>query len=786
MTHVAAPPQAQPADDQGKNRVTFADRLMELRVARGLSQEQLSDQAGVSVRAISDLERAVTRRPRRDTVRALAAGLGLTGDEREALERSARQAPPSSRRGRASPRINMPAPVSSIVGRAADVAALGRLVRGAAARLVTVVGPGGVGKTRLAVEVGWRAAAAFGRVDAVDLSPLRTADDVPTAIAAGLGVPTGTAQPVTAVTAAIGDTPWLLVLDSFEHVTRAASVVAELLAGCRRLSVLVTSRAPLRLRGEHLWPLAPLPLPATDTDTDNPAFALLVERARAVRPGFDVGSENAAALAALCRGTDGLPLAIELVAAHLRTSEPADLVRQLRSRLTGLSAQAVDLPDRHQTLRATVAWSTERLGADDRLVLSALSVFAGGADPAEARTVLSGAGLDGGRLDAAVPTLAATSLLTVAHQDGRARIRMLDTIREIAAAGLAASGHDRAVRRAHAVRFLDLLRDAAGSQGQLIDGELDNVRTGIAWAAGCEPALLDEPLVRALSGYLLARSRFAEARRILLTVAEAAGDLPVQAAALHAAGIAADQHGDHHTAVTLAHRSAAMFEKLADARGRGAALTLSGNAYKALGAHEPARLAHEECLALARSAGDPGRASVALNNLGTLAHDRGDHAAANGYYQASLQLKEQLGDARGMAVGLVNLGGLANDRGDHLAARDHLRQAVERWRAIGEEHSVAFTLGMLAEAQLGAGAPQAAAAAAAEALDIARRTDHRPTIGLVLSRLGDLKLAHGDNAGAERLYGEALDFASGADEIARTVDRLAVARSRIGSPAVSA
>src|SRR4051812_48206226 len=353
MTHVAAPPQAQPADDQGKNRVTFADRLMELRVARGLSQEQLSDQAGVSVRAISDLERAVTRRPRRDTVRALAAGLGLTGDEREALERSARQAPPSSRRGRASPRINMPAPVSSIVGRAADVAALGRLVRGAA-RLVTVVGPGGVGKTRLAVEVGWRVAAAFDRVDAIDLSPLRTADDVPTALAAGLGVPTGADRPVAAVAAAIGDTPWLLVLDSFEHVPQAASVVAELLAGCRRLSLLVTSRAPLRLRGEHLWPLAPLPVPASDTEPDNPALTLLVERARAVRPGFVVGPENAAALAALCRGTDGLPLAIELIAAHLRTSEPADLMRQLRSRRTGLSARAVDVPDRHQTLRATV------------------------------------------------------------------------------------------------------------------------------------------------------------------------------------------------------------------------------------------------------------------------------------------------------------------------------------------------------------------------------------------------------------------------------------------------
>jgi predicted ATPase len=422
-------------------------------------------------------------------VRALAAALALEAADRDRFTGAAHQAPPRSSRRRAGrPPPALPAPVSSIVGRDADLAEVARLVRDPRIRLVTVTGPGGIGKTRLAVEVGWRVHTSFDRTDAVDLSPLGHPDDVPAALAAGLGC-----RPADTVAMHIGDTRWLLVIDSFEHVAGAASGLAALLAACPRLSLLVTSRAPLRLRGEHLWPLAPLPVPDDDTAvTDSPAVALLVERTRAVRPGFAVGPANAGAVADLCRRLDGLPLAIELAAAHLRTQEPADLAAQLASRFTELRADAVDVPDRHQTLRRTVEWSTRRLGTHDRLLLGVLTVFSGGAAPAALHAVLAGPGIEVPAPDASVSLLAASSLVTVADRAGAARIGMLDTIREIAADLLASSGADHAARAAHAGYFLDLVRGGDG-----IDAELDNVRAAVSWSAAHEPAALDTSQARA-------------------------------------------------------------------------------------------------------------------------------------------------------------------------------------------------------------------------------------------------------------------------------------------------
>lgn len=767
--------------------MAFAELLAESRVARGLSQEELAAAAAVSVRAISDLERSVTRRPQQVTVRALAVGLGLAGEARAAFEAAARAAP-LPRPRRAGPRVTLPAPVTSIVGRDADLAGVLRLVRGRAARLVTVTGPGGVGKSRLAAEVGWRTGTGFDRVDGVDLSPLASAEDVPGAVAAGLGLRPGPGDPVAALAAVIGADRRLLVLDSFEHVITAAPQLAALLGACPLLTVLVTSRSPVALRGEYLWPMEPLPVPPPGATADpaelrgNPAVALLVERAGAVRPGFALDAANAGAVAQLCRAADGLPLAIELAAVHLRTLDPAELHTQLAPHYAGLGAPTVDRPDRHATLRATVEWSTDRLPAEHRLLLGALAVFAGGAAPAAVRTVLAAAGAAHGDLDGAVAVLAATSLVGVADHGGQPRVLMLDTIREVAAELLAASGHGPAVRRAHARYFLDLVR--AGTEPDRIEAEWDNVRAGLGWTLAEEPNAPDLALVGALAGHLTGRSRFAEAHRLLTAVAEPAGAEPaVRARALHAAGIAADQAGDHRRAVELADRAAALCTELDDPAGHAAALTLAGNAYKALGEHDRAETAHRACLDTARTAGDRRREAIALNNLGTLAHDRGDLAGARRYYEASLAAKEELGDDRGVAVGLLNLGGLANDAGEHAAARDRLRRAAEYWRAAEERHSLSFALGMLAEAELGAGDPAAARVAAEDALRLARQIEYPAGVGLALSRLGDLAAAAGDPVGAADRYAEALEFTSDARETARTVERLTAARSLIAGAA---
>ncbi|GAB3872563.1 hypothetical protein GCM10029964_011180 [Kibdelosporangium lantanae] len=390
--------------------------LVGLRSGRGLSQEQLAERSGISVRAIGEIERGATRRPQRGTLRALADSLGLTGEEREAFTRSARSAPPAdTRRKQVRVRPGLPAAVTSIIGRSDDLNSVVRLVQDSLVRLVTITGTGGVGKSRLALEVGWRVAGRFEAVHGLDLSALRYPDDVPRALAESLRTPDPAAL--------IGDGRWLLVLDSFEHVAAAATTVGTLLSGCPRLTVLVTSRSPLRLRGEHLWPLAPLAVPDGDelgALAESPAVRLLVERTAAVRPGFGLTGDNAADVAALCRRLDGLPLALELAAARLRTQAPAQVLAQVRD----LHGDTVDLPDRHVSLRRTVEWSTRGLTDTDRRLLGVLGAFAGGADPVDVESVLGAPPLS-------LSTLAAHSLVTVADRDGAVRVGMLDTIREV-------------------------------------------------------------------------------------------------------------------------------------------------------------------------------------------------------------------------------------------------------------------------------------------------------------------------------------------------------------------
>jgi predicted ATPase/DNA-binding XRE family transcriptional regulator len=763
--------------------VAFADLLIELRIRRGLSQEVLAERAGVSVRAISDLERGITGRPHRRTVQALADGLGITGAERTRFEEAAAEVAAPLARGRAAPQIRLPAPISSIIGRYGDLAALSRLLRTSNTRLVTITGPGGVGKSRLAAEVGWRTTTGFERVDGLDLSSLRTPDDVAGALATALGCHTGTTDPARAVALLVGDRPWLLVLDSFEHVLDAGLGVVELLGRCPRLRLLVTSRAPLRLRGEHLWPLAPLPVP-TGSEVDLaalgevPAVELFVERVRAVRPGFSLTEGNAAVLAHVCRRLEGLPLALELAAAQLRTLDPVDLMAQLDGQLSALRADAVDVPDRQRTLRSTVEWSLERLGGEHHMMLSILSIFAGGAAPAMVREVLTRVAMNTSTLDAAVSVLATTSMVTVEDRAGAPRVAMLDTVREVAGDLLRASGRWADVCRAHAEVFCDLLRDAAAGDLSRIDAELDNVRAGLAWAIGNEPALVDAGTVEAFSQYCLARSRFREAYRVLVAVAEVAPDATAGAHALRGAGLAANEYGDHATALRLAQRSAALFEELGDAAGRCAALTVSGNAYKILGDYAAAEAAYQTSLDLALATGDQRRVTVALNNLGTLAHDRAEHDLARRYYRESLEVKDRIGDQRGIAVTRMNLGAVANDVGEYVEARAHLDAAVATFRARGEQHALGYALVLLAEADAGLGDHEAARRAATEALAIARTVEHGPTIGLALSRLGDVAVATGHDQEAEDLYQEALTHDAGPPEVARTLERLAAVRVR--------
>jgi len=352
-------------------QTSFRRLLKHYRQAAGLSQEALAARAGLSARAISDLERGIYQRPRFDTLQLLLGALALP-EPQQALLRAAAEPEQATGVPEAAPPAptfpSLPLAPTPLIGRAAERAQLLRLVQSAEGRLVTITGPSGVGKTRLAVQVASELAPAFpDGVGWVALAPLQAAALVPEVVAQRLHLREQLDTPrLEQVHAFLQPQHCLLVLDNYEHLLDAAAFVAELLAACPHLHVLVTSRAPLRLQAEQVFPLAPLPL------TD--AVALFQARAQAVRPG---GAAEEPLVGAICARVDRLPLAIELAAMQVRLLSLPDLLARLRERLALLQGGARDLPARQQTMRDAIAWSYELLSAEQQRCFRALGVCGG-------------------------------------------------------------------------------------------------------------------------------------------------------------------------------------------------------------------------------------------------------------------------------------------------------------------------------------------------------------------------------------------------------------------------
>ncbi len=441
----------------------FGDLLRRHRASANVTQEDLADRTGLTPQAIGLLERGKRRRPHAYTVQKLAEALQLEGPDLTEFEAAARR--PSVGRAAAEPtRRVLPTSLTPIIGREDEVEDIAALLRRDDVRLLTLTGPGGVGKTRLAVEGAGRAGPAFADgVAFVALAPLQDPDLVPSVLAEALGVKDAAgASLMDALTRHLQEMELLLLIDNLEHLLPAAPLVADLVGECPRLTVLATSRAPLRLMGERQFPVPPLFF----GERDSPAVRLFCERAVAVAPSFELTAANASAVEEICRRLDGLPLAIELAAARVKLFPPDALLDRLDRRLQLLSGGARDLPERQRTLRDTVAWSHDLLEVDERALFGRLAVFAGGFTLEAAEAVCGTAMPEGGDVLETLASLVDNSLLvsrsgaSAGREGGEPRFAMLETIKEYATERLRSSGEAEGMHRAHALYYLALAEAA--------------------------------------------------------------------------------------------------------------------------------------------------------------------------------------------------------------------------------------------------------------------------------------------------------------------------------------
>jgi predicted ATPase len=579
------------------------------------------------------------------------------------------------------------------VGREKEAAAARDLLLRPDVRLVTVTGPGGIGKTRLAVEVARGLGEKFsGGVHFVPLAPLSDSALVTAVIVQALGIRgSGGQSPLEALKEALCSTPrgpMLLLLDNFEHLMQAAPIVADLLGLAANLKMLVTSREALHLYGEHDFSVPPLGLPdplcvpPVEALSQFAAVALFVQRAVAVKPDFALGRDNAAAVAEICARLDGLPLAIELAAARVKVLSPASLLSRLASRLQFLTGGARDLPERQQTLRAAMDWSYDLLNPAEQKLFRRLSVFVGGCNLEGAEAVCATqSDLDLDLLEGIASMVDKSLILQAPPANAEARFVMLETIREYALEQLELSGEGPPTKRAHAAYCLVLAEESpaepAGTQatGQMerFAAEHGNFRAALEWLTETGDAEWGLRLGAALFRFWETREYLTEGRTRLgklLKLPRAAAPTKFRARALFAAGVLAGAQGDYAGADELVGESLKIARHMDDAQGVAVSLNALAVLAQDRGHISAAQELFEESLEVWRELGDSRDVARALSNLANVASLQRDSARASSLYAECQAIFQGLGDRTGVAWSLNSQGDVARDRGDALAARE--------------------------------------------------------------------------------------------------------------------